>query len=63
MFVHYREAKQHVAPINFAEVISEFGSIYAAKCNCNATKVAVVINKVCSAIFSHIFLFNVKDGN
>ena len=43
---HDREAKQHAAPINFAEMIPDFGSIYAAKCNCNASKVAVIVNKV-----------------
>ena len=46
MRIRYREAKLHAAPISLVEVIPEFGSIYAAKCNCNASKVAVIVNKV-----------------
>ena len=46
MRIRYREAKLHAAPINLVGVFPEFGSIYAAKCNCNASKVAVIVNKV-----------------
>ena len=49
LLFEFREAKQHASPVNFAEVIPEFGSIYAAKCNCNASKVAVIVNKVRAA--------------
>jgi len=42
----YREAKQHVGPRYFLSNIPDFGRIVSAKCNANATRVSVIVNKV-----------------
>ena len=41
-----REAKAHNIPKNIGESIPHFGSLLSVKCNCNGTKVSLIINKV-----------------
>ncbi len=43
---HFREAKAVVQPKNFGDVIPGIGGIVSAKCNCNGSKVSLVVSKV-----------------
>lgn len=47
--VDYREAKQVGGTKSLADVISDLGSIESVRCNCNGTRVSVLVNKVSHA--------------
>ena len=41
-----REAKQVGSTKNLADVINDYGSIESVRCNCNGSRVSVLVNKV-----------------
>ena len=41
-----REAKQVGSTKNLADVINDYGNIESIRCNCNGSRVSVLVNKV-----------------
>lgn len=58
--VCFREAKAHNIPKSMTEMIPHFGNLVSVKCNCNGTRVSMIITKVCNSasyIFCAEFIF------